>query len=188
MANRQALQELQTRLADRLRTATARQDDSGSWLGVESGEVKYLFPLGQAGELFPYVSPHPVPYSKEWFVGVANLRGGLWGVADLAGFLSGQSSSDEHLSKGCLICLNPAFEVNCALLVDRLLGLKNTTSFNEFSQRALEEPSFMGGSYIDPHGMTWKELDLQMLARNIGFLTIAAEGSALSLESLHGPD
>ena len=41
---------------------------------------KYLFPLGHAGEIFPWTPPQPVPYTEPWFLGVANLRGGLYGV------------------------------------------------------------------------------------------------------------
>eukprot|EP01031_Cornospumella_fuschlensis_P004273 gene4273-5341_t len=52
MANRQALRELQTRLADRLQIART-QGVAASWLAVEAGGKNYLFPMAQAGEIFP---------------------------------------------------------------------------------------------------------------------------------------
>jgi twitching motility protein PilI len=95
MANRQALRELQTRLADRLQIART-QGVAASWLAVEAGGKKYLFPLSQSGEIFPWVSTQPVPYTQAWFAGVANLRGGLFGVVDLASYVSGKAPPPKN--------------------------------------------------------------------------------------------
>ena len=86
MANREALRELQSRLASRLREAQSH-DATPSWLAVEAQGQGFLFPLEQAGEIFPWSAPLPVPYTRAWFLGVANLRGGLYGVIDLVAFL-----------------------------------------------------------------------------------------------------
>ena len=50
MANREALKELQTRLAARLQAAKAENITVASWLAVESGARRFLLPLAQAGE------------------------------------------------------------------------------------------------------------------------------------------
>ena len=50
-----------------------------SLVAVEAAGRKYLFPLTQSGEIFPWVSIQAVPYTQRWFLGVANLRGGLYG-------------------------------------------------------------------------------------------------------------
>ncbi len=76
MANRDALRVFQSRLAGRLQAARST-GVSASWLAIEAGDAKYLFPLGHAGEIFPWTLPQPVPYTEPWFLGVANLRGGL---------------------------------------------------------------------------------------------------------------
>src|SRR5258706_16235781 len=86
MANKQALRELQTRLADRLQAARS-QVRGQSWLAVECSGRGFLLPLREAGEIFALAPIVPVPYSHHWFLGVANLRGHLNGVVDLAGFL-----------------------------------------------------------------------------------------------------
>ena len=88
MANREALRELQTRLASRLQAAR-EEGVAVSWLAVKAGGVQYLFPLAQSGEIFPLASVQPVPYAQSWFLGVINLRGGLYGLADLAGLVQG---------------------------------------------------------------------------------------------------
>jgi len=80
MANREALRELQSRLASRLQAARAEGVQAG-WLAVEAAGRKYLFPLSQAGEIFPFTATQPVPYTHDWFLGVANLRGDYWNEA-----------------------------------------------------------------------------------------------------------
>jgi twitching motility protein PilI len=52
MANREALRELQTRLATRLQAARS-EGMSVAWLAVLAGGRNYLLPLGQSGEIFP---------------------------------------------------------------------------------------------------------------------------------------
>src|SRR5690606_11324751 len=117
MANREALRELQTRLASRLQAARTEGTSVSSWLAVESAGNFYLLPLGQSGEIFPWVSVQAVPYTQSWFVGVANLRGGLVGVVDLAGLLgTAVQRSDQALTESSLLSFNAALEVNAALL------------------------------------------------------------------------
>lgn len=176
MANRQALRELQTRLADRLQVART-QGVAPSWLAVEAGGKNYLFPMGQAGEIFPLGATQAVPYTQAWFLGVANLRGGLFGVVDLSAYVSGQSAiprTEQARKEARLIALNAALDVNCALLIDRLAGLRNQQAFHDFSERAPDAPEFFGNQYVDENGASWQEINLQSLAQQAHFLTIGA--------------
>ena len=86
MANKQALRDLQSRLAERLQAART-EPLARSWLAVECSSRGFLFPLREAGEIFAMAPMLPVPHSHRWFLGVSNLRGHLHGVVDLAGFL-----------------------------------------------------------------------------------------------------
>ncbi len=176
MANRQALRELQTRLAERLQIART-QGVAALWLAVEAGGKKFLFPLAQSGEIFPWVSTHPVSYTQAWFVGVANLRGGLFGVVDLASYISGKPplpTNELMRSDSRLVSLNSALEINCVLLIDKLAGLRKQEAFSGFSEKAPDAPEFFGNQYIDLNGTTWQEINLQLLARQTHFLTIGA--------------
>ena len=176
MANRQAIRELQTRLADRLQIART-QGVAPSWLAVEASGKKYLFPMVQAGEIFPWVATQAVPYTQGWFLGVANLRGGLFGVVDLASYVSGQSTSlktEFALKESRLIALNSALDINCALLIDRLAGLRNQAAFDDFSEKAPDAPDYFGYQYIDQSGQSWQEINIQLLAQQVRFLTISA--------------
>ncbi|NMM08965.1 MAG: chemotaxis protein CheW [Polaromonas sp.] len=176
MAKRQALRELQARLSDRLQIART-QGVAPSWLAVEAGGRKYLFPLSQSGEIFPWVNMQPVPYTQAWFAGVANLRGGLFGVVDLASYVSGQApllKNELTRSDSRLVSLNSALEVNCALLIDRLAGLRNQAAFSSFTEKAPDSPEFFGNQYVDLNGAAWQEINLQLLAQQAPFLKIGA--------------
>lgn len=176
MANREALRELQSRLASRLQAARAQGVQAG-WLAVESAGRNYLFPLSQSGEIFPYAAPQVVPYTQPWFLGVANLRGGLYGVADLASFVSGQppvQRSDAGRAESRLVALNAVLEVNCALLIDRLAGLRNTEAFVSSSAAPEGSPEYFGSGYVDAGGAFWQEINLQALSQQPQFLSISA--------------
>ncbi|HYD77732.1 chemotaxis protein CheW [Ramlibacter sp.] len=176
MANREALRELQTRLADRLQAARA-EGVQASWLAVEAAGVRYLFPLAQAGEIFPFAQPQHVPYTQPWFLGVANLRGGLYGVIDLAAFASGRPPAmrtEAGRADSRLVALNAALEVNCALLIDRLAGLRNLEAFASSSEPAEGSPAWFGSTYTDAAGVQWQEINLQALSQHPQFLSISA--------------
>ncbi len=175
MANREALRELQSRLASRLQAART-EGVSASWLAVESAGARYLFPLVQSGEIFTFSSPQRVPYTHPWFMGVANLRGGLYGVVDLAGFITGrapQMRSDATRAESRLVALNSALDVNCALLIDRLAGLRNIEAFASSSGPAEGSPGYFGSSYTDTNGAFWQEINLQALSQQSQFLSIS---------------
>src|SRR3954468_6294029 len=123
MANKQALRDLQSRLAERLQAART-QARGRSWLAVECGSRGFLFPLKEAGEIFALSPIVAVPHSHRWFLGVANLRGHLHGVVDLAGFL-GVKGSEPLRDQSRLVAFNATLDINCALLVDRLSGLRS---------------------------------------------------------------
>lgn len=175
MANREALRELQSRLASRLQAAKTAPA-SVSWLAVEAAGLKYLFPLGQSGEIFSWSTAMPVPYTQRWYLGVANLRGGLFGVVDLAGFVSGKATTriDSVRSEARLVALNALLEVNCALLIDRLAGLRNVDAFVSSNEAPLGSPEYFGMGYTGAQGAFWQEINLQSLSQQPQFLSISA--------------
>jgi twitching motility protein PilI len=176
MANREALRDLQSRLASRLQAART-EGVQASWLAVESAGAKYLFPLAQSGEIFPFSSTQPVPYTQAWFLGVANLRGGLYGVVDLASFVGGHTPtmrSDATRAESRLVALNAMLEVNCALLIDRLAGLRNLDAFSASSEPPEGSPNYFGSGYTDANGAYWQEINLQALSQQPQFLSISA--------------
>lgn len=175
MATKQLLQDFQSRLAERLQSARTAGVTAG-WLAVEVSGSRLLFPLTHAGEIFSWAQVQSVPYAHDWFLGMANLRGGLCGIVDLASFMAGgeRSRPEASLSQGRLVALNPVLEVNCALLVDRLLGLRTTDAFVASDPPSTDAPPYFSHVFLDHEGGRWQEINLQALSQNPAFLSIGA--------------
>ncbi len=178
MSNREALRELQGRLATRMQAARTEAPVQ-SWLAVECAGHGLLFPLHEAGEIFSVGNVLPVPHTQAWFAGVANLRGGLHAVVDLAVFLGLKAVSgplDSGRDGARLLALNPALGVNCALLVDRLAGLRNAEQLSPEAGEAASPvplPAFAGARWRDGEGRVWQEIELAALAGHEQFLGVA---------------
>ena len=176
MANKTALRELQQRLAERM--AARETTLIANWLAVECAGVGLLFSLKQASEIFAPVPIKPVPYAKAWLAGVANLRGGLFTVVDLAIYLGlrdaapGRGSASPQTR---LVSLSTELNLNCALLVDRLAGLRSDEQLPLLAEQpAGPRPRFAGALRRDEAGRHWQEINLEALARQENFLHIVA--------------
>jgi twitching motility protein PilI len=175
MPSKDALRELQLRLASRLQAARERPRESG-WLAVECGQVGLLLPLAQAGEIHAARQVAPVPHAKPWMVGVANLRGQLNTVIDLGSFLHLRKPvvATSPRNGAQLVMLNPSLRVNAAILVDRLAGLRDPEQLARLPAAEEPRPGFAGASWRDVQGRVWQELDLAALAQDPQFLDVAA--------------
>lgn len=171
MADKQALETLQNRLTEKLKAAEAAPQGA-SWLGVESHGRLLLLPLSHAGEIFPFDGAKGVPYARPWFMGVANLRGALCGVVDLGGLVAPGTPSDLG-PQARVVALSPLLQINSALLVDRLMGLKTRRDFVRSANPADNAPDYFGHMYTDQAGKTWQEINLQKLSLSEHFLNIA---------------
>jgi twitching motility protein PilI len=184
---REALRDLQARLAKRLQAAQS-EGMAVNWLAVRAGGNNYLLPLGQSGEIVAFSSPQAVPYSKDWFKGVLNIRGSLVGVVDLARFVAvhaepeagshAAASAATHSSfstgEASVVTLNTQLEVNCALQVDSLAGLRGSEAFASSTAATAQAPDYFGPCHVDKEGQRWQEINLRVLAQSPTFLSIGA--------------
>ena len=180
MSDKQALRDFQGRLAERLQAATQASGAEASWLAVEAGTARLLFPLDHAGQIFPWSAMQPVPYVRAWFMGVTNLRGNLCGVVDLAAFMGtapAKPRSEMALAQCWLVAFNPLLETNCALLADRLSGLRTMEMFTESAPAPDGAPAYYGHLYTDNQGVQWQEINLQALSLDASFLSIGTTSS-----------
>ncbi len=179
MAHKQALHELQNRLAERL-LAVRTQAGAQSWLAIECAGQGFLISLQEAGEIFSAAAVVALPYAQPWCLGVANLRGQLHTVVDLGAFLglppTGPGASADTAVQ--LLAFSPALEINAAFKIDRLAGLRDETQMfpQPFasSENARSWPDFAGARLQDEHGRAWQELKLAALAHHEAFLKICA--------------
>jgi twitching motility protein PilI len=163
MAKRQSLKELQERLAQRL-TVAKTEAVTATWLAVEAEGKRYLLPLVQSGEIFPWAPVHRVPYTKPWYAGVASLRGGLHGVIDLARLVN--VLADAPSAGGA--------QTERVTSESRLVGLRNPSMFTAVGQAPANSPGYFTRSLVDLQGQSWQEIDLQVLVTEPEFLAIAA--------------
>ncbi len=179
MKKKESIHQLQERLAQRL-AVSAQSGAVATWLAIELADERFLLPLKQSGEIFSMPKINFVAHAKKWFLGVSNLRGLLFGVVDFAQFLELPQSSKENSEQGneaCLVALSDIFGVNCALLVDKLLGLRSHEEF--VGTRLLHEPNkpYFVSELKDKNGQVWREIDLSQLVTDNSFLDIRSRAN-----------
>jgi len=163
-----SLREFQQALAAKLAEAGAETAPHAR-LGVQAGGRLWLIRLDDAGEVLPLPEVTPVPLTRQWFLGLANIRGNLAGVVDFAGFM-GEPPTER--SPGCrLILVAERFGAHSGLLVARMLGLRNIHQF-QAEDGAADSP-WIRGAFRDAEGRRWFELDLGALVAHGDFLQVS---------------
>lgn len=169
MASKISLREFQENVVARLQSAAAAGSSAvSSKLGVLVDNERWLIDLRDAGEVIPVPAMLPVPLTRSWFKGVANVRGVLYGVVDFAEFLGGAPTLPGVEAR--LLLVHPRFGINTGLLVRQMLGLKNPEHLTRQDDGEPLPP--VAGVWRDPEGTTWKELDMQALLDQPEFLDI----------------
>lgn len=157
------LRAYQEQLLERMQAARSGTGAPIQQLGMQIGATRYLLDLLEAGEIVTPVPPVRVPLTAPWYLGLANVRGTLVGVIDLARYLGleGQAGAAPGAR---LITFAPSLGFNCALLVDRVYGLRQAGSM----QRE-------GEALRDADNILWTPLSLAALVREERFLHVAQQ-------------
>ena len=169
MAKRGSLRDFQEGLASRLKAAAVEAAPSAR-LSFESGGGLWLMRLEGSGEVLPVPEIARVPLAKSWFLGVANIRGVIYGVSDFSAFL-GKEPTVRGLGNRLLLVGQP-HALNAALLVTRLAGLRNVSEF-EAVENSGPGAEWAEASYRDADQRVWRELDSAKLLAHRDFLDIA---------------
>jgi twitching motility protein PilI len=162
MAKRTNLREFQQNLSNRMQDK-ARLGGQLSLLGVQIGGQNWLVSMVDISEVLSLPPLTPVPLTKPWFRGVANVRGNLYCVADLAAYLHQGGASGATTNR--LLLAAERYGVNAALLVDRVFGLRNA---NNWQPDAMQPEQ-----YLDENGVAWRKLDVVGLLAQTEFLQIS---------------
>lgn len=166
MARRTSLREFQQTLVRRLNEAQAA-DAPATRLGVQVGDELWLIKLEEAGEVIPTPQIAPVPRARPWFRGLVNIRGNLYSVVDFAAFQGGEAI--QRTADTRLLLVADRFGMSAALLVNKMLGLRNVQHF-ELQEEAEKGRDWEAGRYIDPEGRMWRELGMSALVYDNDFL------------------
>ena len=165
------LRTFQQELAARLATKTTAQVES-SRLGLASGGERWLVRLADAGEVTTLPNVVPVPLTRPWYLGIANIRGNLYSVIDFGAFLGREASLAGSAGHGRLVVFGPrAGELKAGIVVQRVLGLRNLAELAPASP-PVDVPEWYGQRWMDADGGAWQEIDLARLAQDPGFLRV----------------
>jgi twitching motility protein PilI len=163
------LRAFQQELATRLAAKTSAQVEQ-SRLGLECAGGQWLIRLADAGEVIAVPSVASVPMTRRWYLGIANIRGNLYGCIDFAGFLGHEEPTASNASR--LILFGPRVgELRAGLVVHRVLGLRNLAELKG-ADAPDGAPSWYGSRWTDPRGGLWQEIDLARLAQDPAFLQV----------------
>lgn len=165
------LQAYQQDILARLKNlAEGGRETSSSRLGVRIGNTNGLISLMDISEVVPVPEITRVPLTHSWFMGMANVRGNLFALTDLAHFLGGDTRAITHESR--ILLVHAKFGVNAGLLVDQLVGLRSIDDMQ--AQKSPDAQAWQLGQYKDANGQDWVELDLAALLGQKEFMQIAA--------------
>ena len=151
----------------RLGTASAAR------LGMLFGAERLLVDLAEAGEILPMPPVIvPVPLTRDWFLGMTNVRGSLYTVVDLRCFAG--AGFTEIGKETRLLSLAPSLGFNVTLVVSRMLGLRNTSSMTAVAgtSAAYGAMPWVGNGFADAEGNIWRELSLTKLIASPEFLVV----------------
>ena len=167
MAKKGSLRDFQAHLVRRL--AGASEQSAAGLLGIQSGADFWLLNLSDSGEIIPLTPLTTVPLTKNWFVGIANIRGNLYAVADFSAF-QGKEATPQNTSSRLLL-IGTRHGNNAALLVTRMLGLRNVDDLTPISADP-DSPPWASDVYTDNEGRRWKKLDVRQLLVDEDFMEI----------------
>jgi twitching motility protein PilI len=170
-ARRIRLRQYQEELLERMQAARTSTGARSHQLGVEIGGERYLLDLVEAGEIVPVPPLTSVPLTQPWYLGLANIRGSLVGVVDLARFLSTQRGElrdaqrgqpgPEPASNARLVTFAPALGLPCGFLATRVHGLRQAADMRPHE-----------GRLVDADGNAWTPLALAALTQDERFLHV----------------
>jgi twitching motility protein PilI len=169
VAARTSLRDYQRELAARLQSAG--RGGAATKLGLQVGAESWLVDLADAGEVIPVPPITPVPLTRPWFRGVANIRGNLVSVVDFPAFLGGAPVALGEQAR--LLLLSERYRMGSALLVDRSLGLRNPEQLQP-RETGAPRSAWVRAEFGDAEGARWKELDVPQLVQHPEFLTVGA--------------
>ena len=164
-----SLREFQANLAARL--AKTHQESPSGLLGFAVGQEYWLTKLSDSGEVVPLTPIAPVPLTKNWFCGLANIRGNLYAVTDFSAFQGKEAT--PSCADASLLLIGERFHTNAALLVSRVLGLRNRDKLSVV-ERDKYAPAWIEEVYTDEEGLQWKALNVPELLADKRFTDIEA--------------
>lgn len=169
MAKTSNLREFQEAILLRLKEATAKGSAvSTSRLGVIIGSKRVLINLNQVSEVLPVPPMQNVPLTLPWFLGVANVRGNLYNITDLAQFMGLPPTPKSTNNR--IVLINSETTTQAAIVIDSLVGLRSIEAMISKPKTKNKEAFFSKNLYEDGDKNEWLELDIEALVQDKAFI------------------
>ena len=166
---RSRLRQYQVQLLERMQAAKTGAAVGGRELGVLIGGRLCLLDLTQISEIVPLQPVTQVPLAQPWYLGLANIRGNLTGVIDMERY-QGRGAGDGAAADRRMITFASALGFNCALLAERVLGLRNLGDMEPVADASADAaPPWGNQQFRDGEGQQWTRIDLAQLVRESRF-------------------
>ncbi len=155
-------------------STSSQRDSETNWDGVvfRLGEQRLTIGITDVDEILPLPNATPVPGSRDWLIGMANVRGNLVTIVDLGWFLFGSRTPITMRTRLILTRLQGRY---VGLIVDEVFGQRH---FNRNDLAPLDEPQESLQRLVEdqfPQGEDrWGRLQLRQLMTDPRFL----DGSA----------
>lgn len=173
MARSLNLREYQENILARLQAvADTGGRESGSRLGVMVAGQRVLVNLQAISEVLPPPAIYTTPLAASWFLGMANIRGNLYAVNDIAQMLGKRKSALTSNSRVLLIA--DSLVGNTAILVDHLVGIRNIDDMTLVKQLNTSDFCYRKDGYKDSEMQDWRQLDVHAFIHSEVFIKPAA--------------
>jgi len=144
-----------------------------SGVGFRLGEMRFVTPLDHVLEVLPCPSLTPVPGTKTWLKGIANVRGTLITIIDMCEYFGKPAVFVDDAAR--LMIMNIP-ELNTGLMVNEVLGLRHFDAELERQDLSgLDDPvlTHLNGAFLRDD-MLWGVFDMKSLADSLSFKHVAA--------------
>jgi twitching motility protein PilI len=163
------LREFQESILLKLKEATTKGHAiSTSRLGVTVGSKKILINLTDVSEVLPMPPIQIVPLTQPWFLGVANVRGNLYNISDLAQFM-GMSPTVKSASNR-IVLINSDVTTQVAVMIGSLVGLRSVEAMRKKPPSKNKDTFLSKYSFEDDDKNVWYELDVGSLTKDKAFV------------------
>lgn len=168
------LREMEQATMESAPTLPAEIEGPSLWTGVgfRLSDLHLVTPIAHVVELMPYPVITPVPGTKSWIKGIANVRGTLLTIVDLAEFFGKEPVFEDDEARMLVINVDG---LNAAVLVDEVLGLRH---FDETEERQdtsnLDDPvvPYLRGALLRDN-VLWGVFDMHALAASSSFMHVS---------------
>ncbi|WP_230658010.1 chemotaxis protein CheW [Psychrobacter sp. I-STPA10] len=124
MASRGFIELLRLSDLAQSRTSGRHKNNQSQWLGVafEVAGQRMVAPMGDISEILVSPDMTPIPLTQSWMLGIANIRGRLLPITDLAAFLNLQTDNLTSANRKIMVIDQP--DIYSGLLVDKVFGIQ----------------------------------------------------------------